>query len=235
MVVLRKLMRLKRMLGMTKKPDISWKQEYGLLAKDKDLPYIKKGWPQFDKPYDPSNSKIPPSFKLYRAPMAPKSQVNRNSDDYSEENLHQLYGKFQFEVKGNFPNQGYTAEMEVFTTAFNLHLVGWLKIRERFMLGHVQGDTFALSYFKKWLEEKHLSTESGKMDWVRLWEFNTGIDVPLQYRHLFCDKDRRKYKNRKIHILSTLEKAQITRLERQSTERRQKEQAFLDENCVRNY
>ncbi|CAE8684706.1 unnamed protein product, partial [Polarella glacialis] len=112
MVVLRKLMRLKRMLGMTKKPDISWKQEYGLLAKDKDLPYIKKGWPQFDKPYDPSNSKIPPSFKLYRAPMAPKSQVNRNSDDYSEENLHQLYGKYQFEVKGNFPNQGYTAEME---------------------------------------------------------------------------------------------------------------------------
>eukprot|EP00931_Biecheleriopsis_adriatica_P074495 TRINITY_DN48536_c0_g1_i1.p1 TRINITY_DN48536_c0_g1~~TRINITY_DN48536_c0_g1_i1.p1 ORF type:complete len:235 (-),score=45.51 TRINITY_DN48536_c0_g1_i1:93-797(-) len=234
MVLLRKLTRLKRLLGMTRKPNNTWRQEYGLLQKSKDLPFIKKGWPQFDKPYDPVNSQIPPSFRVYKNPDPPRIKISRNSEDYNEDNLHTLLGKFQFEAKGIFHSHGYIAEKEVFDTAFNLHLVGWLKVRNRFILGHVQGDTYALSYFRKYLEEKHLSREAGTVDWVRLWEFNTGLES-LAYKHLFCDKDRRKYKNRKIHILSTLEHLQINRLERESTERRKADQAFLDANCVRNY
>mmetsp|Transcript_1992 Transcript_1992/g.3729 ORF Transcript_1992/g.3729 Transcript_1992/m.3729 type:complete len:236 (+) Transcript_1992:55-762(+) len=235
MPLLRKLMRLKRLLGMTRKPDNQWREDYGLLRKSKELPYIKKGWPQFEKPYDPTNSQIPPSFRQFQPTLAPQPKISRNSDDYDEDHLHELYGKFQFEAKGSFHNHGYLAETEVFNTAFNLHLVGWLKVRRSHILGHVQGDTYALSYFKKYLEEKHLSREAGTIDWVRLWEFNTGLDLPLQYRHLFCDKDRRKYKNAKIHILATLENLQIARLERQSIERRKQDQKFLDDKCYRNY
>eukprot|EP00930_Biecheleria_cincta_P071003 TRINITY_DN58561_c0_g1_i1.p1 TRINITY_DN58561_c0_g1~~TRINITY_DN58561_c0_g1_i1.p1 ORF type:complete len:236 (-),score=36.75 TRINITY_DN58561_c0_g1_i1:53-760(-) len=235
MVLLRKLTRLKRLLGMTRKPATEWRQEYGLLRKPKDLPFIKKGWPQFEKAFDPANSQIPPSFRVYKPPIPPQSNVSRNVEDYTADNLHELYGKFQFEAQGVFHQNGYIAEKEVLDTAFNLHLVGWLKIRSTFMLGHVQGDTYALSYFKKYLEEKHLSREAGTLDWVRLWEFNTGLETPLKYKHLFCDKDRRKYKNRKIHILTTLERSQIIRLERESTDRRKADQAFLDANCVRNY
>eukprot|EP00439_Symbiodinium_sp_Y106_P001213 s1860_g1.t1 len=93
------------------------------------------------------------------------------------------------EVKGIFHDKGYMAEKEVFDTAFQLHLVGWLKVRATFILGHVQGDTYALSYFKKYLEEKHLSREAGTIDWVRLWEYNTGLEVPLSYRVLWTGEN----------------------------------------------
>ncbi|OLQ08207.1 hypothetical protein AK812_SmicGene8299 [Symbiodinium microadriaticum] len=101
--------------------------------------------------------------------------------------------------------------------------------------------------------EKHLSREAGTIDWVRLWEYNTGLEVPLSYRVLWCDKDWRKYRTRKGHMLlpasegydgpwamvkvphwfvaakrSMFEKLQIREMEKRSSERRREELAHLD-------
>eukprot|EP00434_Breviolum_minutum_P035764 symbB.v1.2.031668.t1/scaffold3700.1/size51726/7 len=236
MVQIQKLGRFKRLLGQTRKPNTDWKPNYGLLARQKLHPLILNGYPQFEKPYDPENRRTPPTQKKYRPPFpAPVVKASRESADYNEDNIHQLKSKFQFEVKGMFHDKGYLAEKEVFNTAFNLHLVGWLKIRSNFMLGHVQGDTYALSYFKKYLEEKHLSKEAGTIDWVRLFEYNTGLSTPLHYRHLYCEKDWRKYRRRKAHIMSLYEKWQIRRLQQESLERREKELKLIDEKCLREY
>merc|ERR1712187_945503 len=96
-------------------------------------------------------------------------------------------------AQGRFHKKGELAERETFEAAFNLHLVGWLKVRSTNILGHVQGDTFALSYFRRWLEEKHMSPEAGKLEWVRLWEMNLGLEPPLAYKMLTAVKDKRKY------------------------------------------
>mmetsp|Transcript_103246 Transcript_103246/g.321746 ORF Transcript_103246/g.321746 Transcript_103246/m.321746 type:complete len:235 (+) Transcript_103246:407-1111(+) len=234
MTVLRKLMRYKRQLGIQRKPNTEWREELGLLQPGKLLPFIKKGWPIFHTAYDPEKLKVPSSQRQYVYPTPPPS-VNRDPQAWTEDTIHELMGKFQFEVQGHFHKKGILAEKETFDTAFNLHLVGWLKVRSTNILGHVQGDTFALSYFRRWLEEKHLSREAGTVEWVRFWEMNTGIEKPLKYKHLECVKDRRKYKSRKVHILATMEGRQLEALERESAARRQREEEFLDSNCVRNY
>mmetsp|Transcript_125101 Transcript_125101/g.348110 ORF Transcript_125101/g.348110 Transcript_125101/m.348110 type:complete len:235 (-) Transcript_125101:72-776(-) len=234
MTVLRRLMRHKRQLGIQRKPNLQWREEFGMLQKGKDFPVIKKGWPIFDTVYDPAKNDPPSSFRKYKVPDPPPI-VDRDPEGWSPETFHELLGKFQFEAHGYFPHKGDKAEKETFEAAFNLHLVGWLKVRTTNMLGHVQGDTYALSYFRRWLEEKHLSPEAGTLNWVRLWDMNTGLESPLKYQHLICVKDRRKYKSRKVHILATLDNKHLSALERESAVRRQKEEEFLDANCVRNY
>ncbi|CAJ1456800.1 unnamed protein product, partial [Effrenium voratum] len=58
--------------------------------------------------------------------------------------------------------------------------------------------------------------------------YNTGLESPLNYNHLYCEKDWRKYPRRKAHIMSLFEKWQIRRLEKESTEQRKREVESLD-------
>ncbi|CAK8987657.1 unnamed protein product [Durusdinium trenchii] len=283
MVQQQKLGRFKRLLGQTRKPNTQWKPNYGVLTQPKLQPLIVDGYPQFEKPYDPALRETPPTQRKYRSPLPPNMiQASRLSEDYNEDNFHELQSKFQFEVKGFFPEKAYQAEKEallpglqypavwllgvldcrqmsvdtrrylqsfatinqpftlafdakVFDTALNLHLVGWLKIRTTFMLGHLQGDTYAMSYFKKYLEEKHLSPEAGTIEWVHVFDYNTGLSTPLHYKHLFCVKDWRKYRTRKAHIMSMFEKWQIRRLQQSSLKRYEEELKVVEEQKVRNF
>lgn len=226
--------RLKRLLSITKRPNRFWRPDLGLLKEDKLLPKIVFGHPQFEKTYDVLDGRGS-SFRQYRPPPKPKPFISRDSADYTEDNLHELLGKFRFEATGIFWQRGEKAEREAFDTAYNLHLVGWLKVRKSFMLGHLQGDVFALSYFQRWLEEKHLSPEAGTMENVQLWEVNTGIDKPLKYGFLRCVKDRRMYGKKKVQIQKTIENEQVIRMERESALSRKEKESFQDEFCYRNY
>ncbi|OLQ08222.1 hypothetical protein AK812_SmicGene8301 [Symbiodinium microadriaticum] len=136
MVQLRKLARYKRLIGQSPKPNPEWRQWDGLLRPPKLHPTFVRGYPQFEKPFDPANRLTPASQRKWRPPPQPRI------------------------VKGIFHDKGYMAEKEVFDTAFQLHLVGWLKVRATFILGHVQGDTYALSYFKKYLEESEVQRKA---------------------------------------------------------------------------
>lgn len=226
--------KLKTLLSITRRRNRQWRPELGLLRPDKETPYMKLGHPVFDLPYTPFKPKGG-SFRKYREPPKPKPPVSRDSDYYNEDNLPELRGKFRFEALGKFHKKGEIAEHETFHAAFGMHLVGWLKVRPTFMLGHLHGDVTALSYFRRWLEDKHLSSEAGAINQVRVFEVNTGIDRPLETNSLVAIKDRRKYGKRKIHLMMAMERAQVRRLQRQSALARQEREDFLDAHCVRNY
>merc|ERR1712007_952 len=174
----------------------------------------------------------------YKYPPKPEWSLPfaRDPEEHTPETFHEILGKFRFEVNGTFYGMGYDAEKEFFDNAFNLHLVGWIKVREKFVLGHVQGDSFALSYYRKWLEEKHLSPEAGKMEWTRFWEMSLGIaPQDLKYTHLHCVKDRRRYGSKKNHQMRALQGIRTREHEQLSYEQQQEELALIDASCVRNY
>ena len=110
-----------------------------------------------------------------------------------------------------------------------------VKVRKTFMSGHMQGDWTALSYFQRWLTEKHLSREAGTIWAVEIYEVNTGLMQPLAYTSLMAVKDNRKYGKRKNQLLKTLERAQISALESQTALERRRREEFTEEHCVRNY
>eukprot|EP00747_Dinoflagellata_sp_TGD_P166082 gnl/TRDRNA2_/TRDRNA2_188334_c0_seq1.p1 gnl/TRDRNA2_/TRDRNA2_188334_c0~~gnl/TRDRNA2_/TRDRNA2_188334_c0_seq1.p1 ORF type:complete len:268 (+),score=52.62 gnl/TRDRNA2_/TRDRNA2_188334_c0_seq1:107-910(+) len=234
---------MKRLTSITRRPGLEsggWRENtYSLLRTDPQRAEIKMGWPVFHQTYDIIQSR-PTSFRKYRPPVRPPTRARRDSEYYDVEAgedppFHELIGKFRFEASGHFYGNAEAAEKEIFTTAFNLHLVGWLKARQTTLSGHLQGDTFALSFFQRWLEEKHLSETSGHVDHVRIFEANTGLDQPLVYRHLQCVKDRRKYGKKKIHLKTAIETMQVERFVRESAQKRQDEERFLDEHAVRDY
>lgn len=231
-MVCEKVQRLKKLLSLKRRPNNLWRPEFGLLQRDQDFPRIEKGYPLFDTTF-PFLRQKQSSFKKYKMPDPPKPPM-RLPEEYNEDCFHELLGKFCFEVKGRFPDKGVKAEQEVFMTAFDLHLVGWLKVRSASIFGHVQGDAMALAYYKRWLEEKHLSPESGTIEWVRLFQVNTGLEPPLQYKHLIAIKDRRKYAAKKRHFWKGAEKLQAEQLETLSALHREKEERKL-EHCTRNY
>lgn len=186
----------------------------------------------FDETFD-INNKQATSFRQYKPPPKQPIVNVRDEAEYTSENFHEILGKFRFEAKGEFNYA--VAEEELFNAGFALSLVGWMKVRPTFVLGHVQGDTFALSHFRRYLEEKHLTPEAGKLEWVRLWEMNMGLSPPLDYGTLQCVKDARKYAAKKTHLLRSMESVQSSRLDAHSNNERQNRERFLEEHRVRDY
>lgn len=250
-MVAQQLTKLKRLLSITPRPNEVWKQNDGVLRLPKQLPYIKQGLPVMGPP--PVWLEAPPtgSFRKYRGPPKQHSHtVLRDPNAYSPDGdpipheilgeqptipFHELIGKFRFEVQGRFFNNAENAEREAFWTAFDLHLKGWLKVRKNFMLGHLQGDVYALAYFRRWLEEKRLTRTAGVIHGLRIHEVNIGLTKPLQFGNLTCIKDKRKYGKRKVHLLMSMEQTQIAKLERDSVLKRREEEEELDRSAVQNY
>eukprot|EP00927_Polykrikos_kofoidii_P074653 TRINITY_DN70689_c0_g1_i1.p1 TRINITY_DN70689_c0_g1~~TRINITY_DN70689_c0_g1_i1.p1 ORF type:complete len:234 (+),score=38.14 TRINITY_DN70689_c0_g1_i1:41-742(+) len=233
-MVVTQIQRLKRILSVTRRPLREWRERRdGLFPHEKAFPRIRKGWPIMDDTFDIIKSK-PTSFRKFRQAPTPPLEVPRLPEEYTPDNFHEMLGKFRFEGKCDIHDLE-LAEKEVFMAAFSLHLTGWVKVRKSHILGHVQGDTFALSYYRRWLEEKHLSQEAGTLEWVRLWEMNLGLQPPLKYSMLVSHKDHRKYATKKTHMLTQLEKVQGARFEAMSHEKREAEERILEKDCVRNY
>merc|ERR1712031_27560 len=112
-----------------------------------------------------------------------------------------MFGKFRFEVQGRFSQNGEIFEKEAFEVAFGLFLLGWFKCRSNFAIGHLQGDVFALAYMRRWLEERHLSAEAGRVDSVSFPEENLGLSE-IVYKRLVCVKDWRKFGTKKQHMMA---------------------------------
>jgi hypothetical protein len=210
------------------------------LQREKLQPRIVKGFPLFMDTVKEEEVK-PSSFRKYKPIPKPKLEALRDSEEYNPSNFHELLGKYRIEVKGIFPkgtfpdSSVYPAEKEVFDTAFGLYLTGWLKVREKFIIGHLQGDTYALSYFRRWLEEKHMSSSAGKIDWVRIWEGNLGLERPLFRNNLKCLKDMRLYARRKRHLLTTLQSTEARELQEFSNKKYDEEQTRLNSRIIPGY
>ncbi|KAL8269990.1 hypothetical protein Esti_006090 [Eimeria stiedai] len=187
---------------------------------------LKKGVPQLDAQFDTLNT-IVTGFRKYQAPPEKLPPLRR---DYTEKTFHELFGKFRFEVLGSFPYEGTLFRDQMLRVARDLFIVGWVKCRSKFAIGHLQGDAYALSYFRRWLEvhaEENISS-------ISFFDESLGLRS-LDYEQVAAVNDYRSPAKKKLHMLVAAEKRKALLLERDSQRRAAAHQQFIDEHCVRNY
>lgn len=137
--------------------------------------------------------------------------------DFDETNLHEMKGKFEFHVDGQFAKGGSEFEGEIHEVASDLFLVGFIKARSRYAMGHLQGDVFALSHMRKWLENRF--SETARIKNVHVFEDSYGIPE-YRYTKLECIKDWRSPVRRRQHMSAIQEDGKISLLQERSNQRR---------------
>lgn len=152
--------------------------------------------------------------------------------DFDSSNFHEMKGKFKFHISGRFPNGAVEFEKEIHHVASDLFLVGFLKVRSRYAMGHLQGDVYALSYMRKWMEDRY--NESGTIDSVQVFDDSYGIPE-FRYKKLECIKDWRSPVRRRQHMAAIQEQEMITKLEQRSRQKNSEEELFASENHVRTF
>ena len=145
--------------------------------------------------------------------------------DYDSSNFHDMKGKFKFHLTGRFPNGAAEFEKELHGVAADLHLVGFLKARSRYSIGHLEGDVYSLSYMRKWMEDR--CNENGTIDTVQVFEDSYGIPE-FRYTKLECIKDWRSPVRRRQHMSSLQEEAVIAQLQERSSKKHADHEKTLD-------
>jgi hypothetical protein len=143
-----------------------------------------------------------------------------------------MNAKFQFRINGHFPEGGTSLEEELHKVASDLFLLGFIKVRSRYAIGHLQGDAYATSYMRKWMEDR--CNSSGKIDSVHVFDDSYGIPE-FRYTKLECIKDWRSPIRRKQHMAAIREEAYISSLEERTRDKQSARDAFIAENQVRTY
>ncbi|XP_026194588.1 uncharacterized protein LOC34619648 [Cyclospora cayetanensis] len=187
---------------------------------------LKKGIPQLELQFDTLNT-IVTGFRKYQPPPEKLPPLRR---EYTEKNFNELFAKCRFELHGSFPYNGDKLRDEILRIAKDLHIVGWVKCRSNFASGHLQGDTFALSYFRRWLD-RHAPYA---IDSTNFFDEAIGLQA-LDYQQIAAVNDYRSPAKKKLHMLMAAEKQKALKLERDSQQRAAAYQRYIDECCVRNY
>ncbi|BAM39904.1 uncharacterized protein TOT_020000176 [Theileria orientalis strain Shintoku] len=131
----------------------------------KTHPTLDRGYPVFDVIFDTLNQKASGLRKYKPKPVS--LQVKR---DYDLSNHHEMNHRFRFELNGLF-------------------LVGWIKCRRKFAIGHLQGNVIATTQMKRWMEI--CGTSNAKFSRVYFYDENYAIPK-LDYNDLTLVKDYRK-------------------------------------------
>lgn len=134
---------------------------------------LKKGVPQLNTQFDTLNT-IVTGFRKYQLPPEKLPPLGR---DFDEKNWHELFGKFRFELLGFFPHNGDLLRDKLLRVARDLFIVGWVKCRSQFAIGHLQGDVYALSYIRRWLEIHAEEEITG----LKIFDENIGLQT-LDYQ-----------------------------------------------------
>ena len=169
---------------------------------------FKRGVPIFSKAIDTIQN-LATGNRQYRAAQKLVPVVT----DFTEANFHEMKGKFQFYISGSFPNGGVQLEEEIHRCASELHMVGFMKVRSYYALGHFQGDPFSLSYIRKWMEDR--CNTSGVIDAVHIFDDSYGIPE-FRYTKLECIKDWRSPIRRKQHMAAIHEETRLANLQTRS-------------------
>lgn len=188
---------------------------------------FKRGVPIFSRTVDTIQA-LATGNRQYKPPV-PKAPLIA---DFDESSFHEMIAKFQFHLDGHFPTGGGCLEAELYRIASDLHLLGFIKARSRYAIGHLQGDVFAMSYMRKWLEDR--CNDSGKIDIVHVFGESYGLPE-YRYTKLECIKDWRSPVRRRQHMAVLEEEARIAGLERKTRERELQRQALIEANHVRDF
>jgi hypothetical protein len=172
---------------------------------------FKRGVPVFSHEVDTIRN-LATGNRQYKGPVL-KTNLATN---YDESNYHEMLAKFHFRLDGRFPDGGIVFETEVHSVASDLFLVGFIKVRSSYAMGHLQGDVYAMSYMRKWFEDRY--NVSGRVDSVHIFGDSYGIPE-LRYTKLECIKDWRSPVRRRQHMGSLTEDMRISELERKTRDR----------------
>jgi len=188
---------------------------------------FKRGLPIFSSTVDTIQN-LATGNRQYKPPKKQTPLLT----DYDENTCHQMRGKFQFHISGHFPHGGAETERELFTTASDLFLVGFMKVRSTYAMGHLQGDVFALSYMRKWFQDR--CNSCGTINNVHIFDDSYGLPE-LRYDKLECIRDWRSPIRRKQHMESLREEAKLHELERRTRERESQQEKLEETKSVRSY
>ena len=107
-----------------------------------------------------------------------------------------------------------------FQAAEDLFLVGWIKCRPNWAVGHVQGDVCALTAFQKWLRREEWPRDAAlQVSHLQFSDDNYGLKS-LDYRVLYAVKDWRKFNKQRVHARKQEELQVLQRLENRTAKPR---------------
>ncbi|SBT77863.1 conserved Plasmodium protein, unknown function [Plasmodium ovale] len=185
-------------LSIQKKPHFLFRSNLSLEKKEKWEPTLRKGHPEFAKQFDILNRQVT-GFRKYKPPPAKREELKRN---YDITNFHEVKSKFRFEINGFFQDGGNVFCDELYTTAKRMFLVGWIKCRRRFAIGHFQGDSYAISYLRHWFDM--YSSEFNKIENLKIFDENHGIPN-FDYYNITIVRDYRSPAKKKMHLIQSEE------------------------------
>ncbi|GAW81968.1 hypothetical protein, conserved [Plasmodium gonderi] len=185
-------------LSIHKKPHFLFRQNLLLDKGQKWEPKLRKGHPEFVKQFDILNRQVT-GFRKYKPPVVRREEMKRN---YDITNFHEVKSKFRFEINGFFEDEGNVFCDELYRTAKRMFIVGWIKCRKRFAMGHFQGDSYAISYLRHWFDM--YSSQTNKIDKLRIFDENHGISN-FDYYNITVVKDYRSPAKKKMHLIQSHE------------------------------
>ncbi|CRG93632.1 conserved Plasmodium protein, unknown function [Plasmodium gallinaceum] len=183
-------------LSIQKKPHFLFRQNVLLDKREKWEPKLRKGHPQFIKQFDILNRQVT-GFRKYKQVTIKREEIKKN---YDITNFHEVKSKFRFEINGYFGDNGNIFCEELYRTAKRMFIVGWIKCRKRFAMGHFQGDSYAISYLRHWFDM--YSSDTNRIDKLKIFDENHGIPN-LDYYNITIVKDYRSPAKKKMHMIQS--------------------------------
>ncbi|CDR93962.1 hypothetical protein, conserved [Babesia bigemina] len=199
-------------------------------------PVLSRGYPVFDTIFDTLNDKAS-GLRKYK----PKEERPVVRTDYNAENMHEMNHRFRFKLAGTFNGEvpsppppphvsaakSFESELESYCN--QLFLVGWIKCRRYFAIGHVgaapvlrpipqlQGNVIATSYMKRWMQIS--GAKSAHFNSAVFFDENYAIPK-LDYQELTVVRDYRKPQKKAQHQRAVSAPTSVVKMTPQVEERR---------------
>ncbi|GIX63778.1 uncharacterized protein BcabD6B2_32130 [Babesia caballi] len=174
-------------------------------------PVLHRGYPVFDTIFDTLNDKAS-GLRKYKRREEPVSLRT----DYNAGNMHEMNHRFRFKLAGTFNGKrrvlsfnfvaAKTFESELESHCNHLFLVGWIKCRGSFAVGHLQGNVISTSYMKRWMEIS--GAKNAHFRSVVFFDENYAIPK-LDYAELTVVRDYRKPQKKAQHDRAIAERREI--------------------------
>lgn len=193
-----KKIRCRLNLSIHKKPHFLFRENVLVQKKERWVPVLKKGHPQFEKQFDILNRQVT-GFRKYKPSFVQREEIKKN---YDISNFHEVKSKFRFQIHGFFAENGDIFCEELYRTAKRLFLVGWIKCRKRFVIGHFQGDSYAISYMRHWFDM--YSSNENKIEEIKIFDENNGFPN-FEYYNITIVRDYRSPGKKKMHMSQSQE------------------------------
>jgi len=200
-------------------PQGGYRESCGLLTPEpRRVTHFKRGVPVFSETVDTIRN-VATGNRQYKPVAKPAPLLT----DYDESTFHEMRSKFQFHLSGSFRNGGASLEAELHRVASELSLVGFIKARSQYAIGHLQGDSYSLSYMRKWLENH--CHDGGPIRNVHF--FNSSYGLPeFRYSKLECIKEWRSPVRRRQHMEALNEEARLAKMSERTRAREEQIQSL---------